>query len=403
MKRKQAEEHRQAAGRKPWMSLVLIPALSLQQPVIAAEGDVLRAYVGIGVTHDDNILGTSNVAIAGGADKLSDTAIRTEVGVMLDKTISRQRITADINLDHTAFNRFDNLDYDGRDISANWNWHLGEHLEGNLGASHVRALTSVQDSLTAAGVPTQLPNVRTQDRQYADAAWRLHPSWRVVGGVSHYELEYAQSGPQVASRKVDDVEAGVDYLARSGSSVGVRVRHAEGEFPLSPLNDYSQDELKVRLEWKVTGKTDLLLLAGWVQRESDLAPANDFSGFNGRLNAVWRATGKSTVNASVWREVGALDDQTASYSLNRGLSLGTGWEITRKARLDAYYQHERRDYTPAGLTRKDRINYGNLQLTYHPIPKLRLMTSVYRTTQGSNVAVNDYRNTGVAIATRYEF
>ncbi len=403
MKHEQARKHRRVARRRQWLPLVLVPALSLQQPVMADEGDVFRPYVGVAVTHDDNILGTSNAAIAGGTAKLSDTATRTEIGLMFDKTISKQRITASINLDHTAYNRFDNLDYDGRDIRGNWNWHLGEHLEGNLGATHVRALTSVQDSLSAAGVPTQLPNVRTQDRQYADVSWRLHPSWRLVGGTSHYELEYAQSGPQVASRKVDDVEAGADFLARSGSSVGVRVRHAKGEFPISPLNDYSQDELKLRVDWKVTGKTDLLLLAGWVQRESDLAPASDFSGFNGRLNAVWRATGKSTVNASVWREVGALDDQTAAYSLNRGISLGAGWEITRKARLDAYYQHERRDYTPGGLAREDRINYGNLQLTYFPMRNLRLLASVYHTAQGSNVAVNDYRNTGVSIGTRYEF
>jgi exopolysaccharide biosynthesis operon protein EpsL len=389
--------------RKRLLPLILVPGMAFSGLASANEGDVVRAYVGLSMTHDDNILGTSNAAIAAGTPKLSDTAKRVEAGLIFDKTISQQRLTANINLDHTSFNRFGNLDYNGRDIQANWNWRIGNHLDGNVGATHVRTLTSVQDSVTVAGMPNQLPNVRTQNRQYFDAGWLLHPSWKLRGGVSHYELNYEQLGPQVSDRRVDAGELGVDYLARSGSTFGVQYVRADGTFPNSPLNDYTQDELKARVDWKLSGKTNLLFLAGWVQRDHDLAPANDYSGFNGRVNATWRATGKTTLNASVWREVGALDDQTASYSLNRGVNLSAGWEITRQVRLDGILQHERRDYTPANLARKDRVNYSALQLSYFPIPKLKLMTSVYRTDQSSNVAANDYRNQGVSIGTRYEF
>lgn len=400
---KQSSVRLPVVRRQHLLPLIFVPGMVLSLPALAEEGDVVRAYVGLSMTHDDNILGTSNAAIAAGSPKLSDTARRVEAGLIFDKTISQQRLSASVNLDHTSFNRFGNLDYNGRDIQGNWNWRIGSKLEGNLGATHLRTLTSVQDSVSVSGLPTQLPNVRTQDRQYFDASWLLQPSWRLRGGASHYELDYEQIGPQVANRTVDDGEIGIDYLARSGSSIGLQYRHAEGEFQNSPLNDYSQDEMKARVDWKLTGKTDLLFLAGWVQRDNERAPANDFSGFNGRINATWRATGKSTVNASVWREVGALDDQTASYSLNRGISLGAGWEITQQVRLDGIFQHERRDYTPANLARNDRINYGALQLSYYPIRKLRLQTSVYRTVQNSDVAANAYRNLGVSIGTRYEF
>ncbi len=248
-----------------------------------------------------------------------------------------------------------------------------------------------------------MPNVRTLERQYFDAAWRLHPSWRLRGGVSHFKLDYEQPGPQVSGRTVNDGEFGVDYLARSGSSIGLQYRRAEGDFPFSPPNNYSQDELKARVDWKLTGKTDLLFLGGWVQRDHDLSPASDFSGFNGRVNATWRATGKTTINASLWREIGALDDLTAAYSLNRGIGLGAGWEITRQTRLDAYYQHEKRDYTPGNLARKDSIDYASLQLTYYPIRNLRLQASVYHTDQDSNIAGSAYRNLGASLGTRYEF
>ncbi|QAU34436.1 XrtB/PEP-CTERM-associated polysaccharide biosynthesis outer membrane protein EpsL [Janthinobacterium sp. 17J80-10] len=397
-----------ALRRQYLLPLLVIPGMVFStaaqaQSAVNEEGEVVRAYVGLSLTHDDNILGTSNAAIAAGTPKLSDTARRVEAGLIFDKTISQQRLTASLNLDRTSFNRFGNLDYNGRDVRANWNWHVGSQFEGNLGLTHVKALTSVQDSLQATGLPSQLPNVRTQDRQYFDASWRLHPSWRLRGGVSHYELDYDQAAQQVGNRSVKDGEVGIDYLARSGSSAGLQYRHAEGDFAQSPLNDYSQDELKARVDWKVTGKTDLLFLAGWVRRENDLAPANDFSGFNGRVNATWRATGKTTVSASLWREIGALDDQIASYSLNRGISLGAGWEITRQIRLDGYLQHERRDYTPANLARNDRVNYSSLQLSYYPIRKLRIQTGVYRTVLNSDVAAIPYRNLGVSLGTRYEF
>jgi exopolysaccharide biosynthesis operon protein EpsL len=395
---------KKSSARRRLLPFILVPGIALSGLAQAAEGDVLRGYVGLSMTHDDNILGTSNTAIASGTPKLSDTATRVEAGLIFDKTISQQRLTANVNLDHTSFNRFSELDYNGYNILANWNWHAGSHLEGNLGTTHVRSLTSVQDSVNiTGGVPNQLPNVRTENRQYFDGGWLLHPSWRLRGGLSHYELEYEQFGPNVANRRVNDGEVGVDYLVRSGSSVGVVYRRADGKFPSSPLNDYTQDEIKARVDWKLTGKTDILFLGGWVQRDVERAPANNFSGFNARLNTVWRATGKTTLNASLWREINAQDDQTASYSLNRGISLGAGWEITRQVRLDGIYQYEKRDYTPSNLNRKDNVNYAALQLSYYPIPKLKLMTSVYHTDQGSTVAANDYRNLGASIGTRYEF
>lgn len=391
--------------RRQWLLPLLLNSglVAYSTPALADEGDVLRPYVGFSMTHDDNILGISDAAIAAGTPKLSDTARRLEVGLLVDKTISQQRLTANINFDRTSFNRFENLDYNGRDILANWNWHVGSQFDGNLGVTHTRALTSVQESLGITGLPSRLPNVRTQDRQYLDGGWRFHPSWRVRGGISRYELDYDQPGFQTSNRTINDGEVGIDYLARSGSSVGLQVRHAEGDFPFSPNNNYGQDEFKAKVDWKLTGKTDLQFLAGWVNRDHDTAPAQDFSGFNGRMNAVWRATNKITVNAGVWREIGALDDLTTAFSLNNGVSIGAGWEMDAKLRLDAYYQHEKRDYTAANLARKDNLNYGSVMLTYFPIRNLRIQTSIYQTVQNSDPATLSYRNKGVSLGTRYEF
>lgn len=399
--------------RRCWGVPLLLGSSVLCTPALADEGDVLRPYVGISMFYDDNVLGITDDAIAAGtATRLSDTSRRVEAGLIIDKTISRQKLTANLNVNHTSYNRFDTLDYTGRDFQGNWNWRVGDHVDGNLGASYVRALTPFQDF--------HLPqlNMRTQKREYVDGGWLFHPSWRVRGGVSHYEIDYDLGAQQVNNRSVDDAQIGIDYLARSGSSIGLQYNHSKADFPnLQTLgggllvdNNYDQNELKAKVDWKYSGKTDLQFLGGWVRRHYDTATERDFSGFNARAVAVWRATGKTTATLTLWREIGSVDDLTAAYSLNRGASLGLNWDISYKTKFDAFLQREGRDYTvsatgPASpyFGRKDYFNTASVRLTWLATRNFRIQLSVYRTIQDSNVAFVAYRNTGATLTTRLEF
>lgn len=391
--------------RRRWLVAALINGgVAVCAPVHADEGDVLRPYVGLAFTHEDNITGVTNDAAAGGTPRVSDTVRRLDAGVIFDKMVGRQHLTAEANLSRNEFQDNGNLDYTGRDVRANWRWRVGDHIDGDLGASYSRALSSLQEFFDPAlNLRAQLPTIRTQDRQYLNAAWQFHPSARVRGGVSRYALDYDNAAQQAGNRRVNEAVLGMDYLARSGSTAGLEVRHAEGDFPFSPGTNYEQQEINARVEWKITGKTDLQFVAGWVERDNDAPALRDYSGFNGRVGAVWRATGKTTVNAVAWRDIAARDDLTATFSVNKGVSVGVGWEVTAKSRVDGYVLREERDYSAAGAAREDTVGNASLTLTYYPLRNLRLQATVFHTDVDSSAPFVAYRNKGMTLGTRLEF
>jgi exopolysaccharide biosynthesis operon protein EpsL len=374
--------------------------------------DVLRPFVGISVTHDDNFLGVTDDAIAlpaidpRHADKASNITRRVDAGVAVDKTVGLQRFTANVDLYRMNYNSFGNLDHDGRDIAADWNWHVGPHVDGHVGLTDSRDLAPFTEFHTAD------QNMRNQDRQYVDAGWQFHPSWKVYGGLSHYRLSYdvapttapaIQAALKGSERTVNDGDLGLDFVAKSGSSVGLQYRHAKGSLS-SAANSYTQDEFKGKVDWKYSVKTELQFLGGYTRWRTD--GLGDFQGFNARATAYWSATRKLTFNAALWREVSAVDELFAAFALVNGESLGVNWDLLEKVKLGFDYQHQNRDYTISGATlagRQDTYNYGAFTLTYLPTLHWKILASIYRTKLGSNVPFTGYSNTGASLGTRYEF
>jgi exopolysaccharide biosynthesis operon protein EpsL len=383
-------------------------------PAFAASGapapseDVLRPYVGYGFAYDDNALGQAN-----GVDgKQSDTSHHAEAGLIFNKRVSQQVLSAKLNFSRVKYSKLGQLDHNAKDLLANWNWHAGSHLDGNVGASYLEALTPYASSIDSQR------NLRTQRREFADGGWRLHPSWRVRAGVSREKVNYDLDAQKAADRNEKTGELGLDYLAAAGNTVGVQLRHTRGDLPNPQLigaqlvdNSFDQNEIKAKVNWIVTGKTQLQFLGGFVRRKHDVEPARDYSGFNARVIGNWQPTGKIGVTLSGWREIGALDDLTASYTLNQGLSAGAGWELSSKLKLDAVLKHETSDFSGAApfaavspdRDRKDTFLTASVKLTYRPIDRLQLGVLAYRKNRNSNLDGNSSTNNGVMLSSRYEF
>lgn len=380
------------------IAFVCCSLLATSTIAYAGDGDVFTPYVGYGVFQNDNLLRAPD-----GGNRVSDTWQRTTFGVRVDKTISRQRLTADVSINDTKYDQFDQFDNDGRKIGANWNWVVGNHFSGNVGTRFSEELTPFEDTFAS--------SVRTQRHTFIDGGWRFHPSWRVKAAYSRDALDY-ENIPS-AELQLDTSEIGIDYLARSQNRAGLLLRHSVGDYPNAPVGiagNYTQDEIKANVLWQLTGKTGLEFLGGWAQRHYDNSAARDFSGPDARLTVNWAATGKTSFQLATWRELGSSSDLSANYSRNTGVSLGANWQATSKLGVDAAFSSEERDYN--GITflpgvppsdRSDRYRKDAIGVSYFPLRQWRIRVSVYRQQLDSNVTQKTYSANGIQLTTRYEF
>lgn len=391
------------AGECALVPLLFVAGALVCVPARAVEGDTFTPYATYGVNYDANLLRQPDYVRDSGTP-VSDRWTRAAVGVRMDKEIGRQKLTADLSANHSEYERFNQFNNDGQELKANWNWVLGNQFSGNVGTSYSKALTPFEDFRSLE------PNMRVQQKNYVDASWRLHPSWQINTGFSRYDLRYELESQQPAERTLNVADIGIDYLASSGNKVGIVFRHTEGEYTYAPINEYSQNEVKAKVDWQVTGKTFIQFLGGVAKREYVTNPQRDSSVPSARLTAYWQATAKTAVSLGLWREIGATDDLSANYASNRGVSLASTWDATSKIRVDALLTSEKRDYNGvsviqglAPLDRSDDYRNAVLGVTYKPTRHLGIRASVYRTQLDSNITSATYRTDGVKLSTRYEF
>lgn len=385
--------------------------------VAAQPGDVFTPYIEYSSNHYDNLLRLQDEAVAlarFGSTNLSDTYTTAVGGMRFDQTWGRQHVTADLSENNNRYDHFSQYDYVGKDGRANWNWVLGNHLQGNLASTYSQSLVPFTDNIV---VVQNVRNIRTQRTNSADVAWLIHPSWRLRTAYARYDLVYSSDEQGASDQRSDTAELGLSYLARSGSNIGLVFRNIRGSYDALQIigdqsynNNYVQKEFKVSVNWMVSGKSRLQFLGGPVQRKREYFTSRDYSGFNARLTATTQSTGKLSLNASLWRELGALDDLDANYALTDGVSFAPGLLISSKFYLDGTATYQRLDYSGAqvieGLTpssRRDTYQRTALDLIYRAGPSLSLTTTVSREVRDSNLTNFSYRANGVSLRLRYEY
>jgi exopolysaccharide biosynthesis operon protein EpsL len=356
----------------------------------AGPDDGLHVYGGIGWAHDDNLLRIPDNAPAFDNTR-ADSWTQAEAGLLFDKMYSRQRIAATAKLSKVKFDHFKQLDYDGKDLQATWYWQLGNHLEGKLGTTYTQVLAPYTD------FRSDQRNLRQQRRNFVDGGWRFHPSWRVRGGASSDKYTYDLPSQRFNNRTEDTTELEGDYLPKSGSTVGLVLRRIKGKYPFrrpvgeALLNDdFTQDELKARVEWLASGSTTVRALAGYARRDQPSFGGRT-SGFNGRVDAIYTPVGKVSYNAALWRDFAPIESTIVSYTQNNGGSVGATWDATAKVKVDANAIYERRAYNPRATfvgsgDLRDSIRSASVRAVWSVRPKLQLSAGyVHQSRSGSLV------------------
>ncbi|WP_426208230.1 XrtB/PEP-CTERM-associated polysaccharide biosynthesis outer membrane protein EpsL [Massilia sp. TWP1-3-3] len=330
-----------------------------------------------GAFHDDNLFRIPGDRPAFDNQR-SDWARYLIGGLLFDKAYGRQKVYLQGKVSSVKFDHFKQIDYNGKDMLGLLDWQLGNRLEGSLGASYAETLAPYTD------IRTRERNLREHRRGHADGAWRMHPQWRLRVAAARDKYSYQIPIQQVNDRTEDALEAGLDFTPRSGSTAGVVVRRVKGRYPnprsISGMlvnDDFTQDELKAKVHWNVTGASSVNVLAGYARRRHELLGQRDAKGFNGRVTASLNPRQKLRLNAAAWREFAAVESDLVSYSLNRGASAGASWDASAKVRVDASLSSERRRYQGGFLSAlqgqaRDRLRNAALGVTWSPRSTLQL-------------------------------
>jgi len=371
--------------------------------------DTIHPIVAVGYTYDDNLLRLSDNFATG--EQRSDRITSTQAGVLFDRQISRQRLSGRAKVSRVTFDHFSQLDYNGKDFAADWAWQLGNHLSGNIGGTYVETLTSFTD------FHTDERNVRTQTSRYGNAAWRFHPSWQVRGSFIRSKSEYELLVQRGNNRTEDVSEAGIDFLAASGSKFGIVARRLEGTYDTPRVfngqrldDDYVQDELKANVYWLASRVTQVQLLAGYAKRKHDRFTARDSSGPNGRVTVNWAPLGKVRFTAGAWREFSPVESTFITNSLNTGGSVGATWDISAKLQASASARRDKRKFdvsSAAVLTgdSDDKIHADTVSLTWSPLRSVQVSASAFteKRTGSRLIGAGDYRAKGASINASLQF
>ena len=379
-------------------------------PAGAGPNDALHVYGGVAYGHDDNLLRIPDGQPAFDNTR-GDSWWTREGGLIFDKMYSRQRITLVAKLSKTNFDHFKQLDYDGKDLQANWAWQLGNHLEGKVGYSMQQVLAPYTDFSSTER------NLRRTRSSYAEGAWRFHSAWRVRTGFQRDKYTYEALSNRFNNRTEDATEVELDYLPRSGSTIGLVARRVKGKYPfprpIGPFtfNDsFTQDELKARVKWLASGSTTLDALVGYTRRDQASFGEGRTSGVAGKITATYQPRGKMTYKASVWRDFAPLESTVVSYTLNKGASLGAQWDATAKISVNADAIYERRNYSArrdfAGSDDlRDSVRTAALRATWHPRPMIQLQAGVAHQERSGSVVLGtgSFKSNSVTLTANAQF
>lgn len=376
-------------------------------------GNLFRPYVSYSMTVDDNMLrirDQTNAQALFGTNNLFDISHRFLGGAMIEKQISRQQLRFNGSWSHNRFEKFSQINNNAISLTGNWRWFLGNRLEGNMGANFDK---SQSPFLFQPGIK----NLRTQHREYFDFAWRYHPSWRIGGGYTHFNFETSNLRLRFQNRRENQFEFNWDYLPSSASSIGLQYRHIRGTFTspiltpdgISTENNYTQNEVRARIDWKLTGKSRAVFSGGWVERQNPSFPTSNFNGINARLNYFWKPTGKVDITLTGWRETQPVQNLNANFSLNTGGSASATWQLSSKIRVNSDFSYSSQTFSffSVFLNRTNQFRNTNkilnasLGLTYMPFHNTEINATAYHNSLSTNSPLGGFSANGGMLSLRY--
>ena len=407
-----------ATGLRLWAiaeNFVLLMVLMMISTTANADpDDFFSPYVSGSYNYDSNFFRLQNdqaaIAILGTSNTAESYSVLT-AGANVNWHVSRQLIKARAELSRTRFNKYKVLDFDGHDTLLQWDWLLGSAASGDVGISEKTAQGSFIN------IQQPINNLITLKRAFFHGGIELGAPWKVKFGVEKNESSNSLASQKTLDSTVNTYKAGLQYQTSKGSLFELASQLSDGLYPnrqivgLAPVdNGYKQWDNGVLATWKPTGKTKLQGRLNYTQRRYVDVPQRNYSGITGLLSINWQVTEKTGLGLVVYRDIGVVENTTASYSVNRGVALSASWNATAKVALNLSVAQSRIAYTgdpgfvlSTAPAREDKLSTLQAGVNYAVQRNTSLGMTFQRGVNQSNLALSSYNFNSVMFNLRSAF
>jgi exopolysaccharide biosynthesis operon protein EpsL len=404
---------------------ILTACAALPTQALALWEDSVTPFVEEKATRDSNVFRLSsapNPANPPDSPSGGDTYTTTSVGLNLDLPVSRQRFQLGYARIYSRYDRFTQLDLNGYDGKALWQWQVGNDASGQLSYAQNLALASF------ANIGGTTPDPLTTRQALFNGTYMVTPSWRAQAGAGGFQQRNGDPARQSIDIDIVSGDASLSYATPANTSIGLGVRAEKGRYPSRDFipadpqtgvgsafdNAYRQYGVDLVADWTATGLSHLSARVGRVSRRNEHLPQRDFYGTAVRVQHDWTPTGKLTINTTVVQDINPYDDIRASYVYVRGVSFRPTLSVTGKIDVSGIFEYSRRQYfgdpnldpnpPPSGAVgRTDRVRSATATLSYHPLRTLALQMSAQRESRSSTIPFGDYEATILGISARLSF
>ena len=375
---------------------------------IASPDDTVKPYVAFNMLYDSNFLRVSDnspVSFTGGKSDKSDFIKQIAAGFDMDWIISRQHIIIKANANQNWFQNFTSLDYTGWNTQAQWNWQMGNDLNGEIGYANVQSLGSF-DYLNRL-----VPNQQNEQRYFANADYLFHPNGKIKFGIFRTEYQFDDKSRKFSNNIEDNVELNLQYISPTGSILGLRLLATDGQFPQRQLtvidaqdNAYTRMNYAMTWDWHASIKTRTDGSFGYTQQNYEHFSVRDFDGITARVNLEWKASEKTLLELSARREITLYNDLFTNFLLAQGFWFNFTWQSSPKIALKLPMSYQQQQF-PGNVgtnvggfeQRKDDVGSIGFNLMYYPFENISIGTVLNYEKRDSNFAFRSYETQSAGV------
>jgi hypothetical protein len=326
----------------------------------AIGGDDLRARVGYSLLFDSNLFRLPEDTIVPGVTSRSEMVRALSGGFDFDRSWSAQQFRASVGLRDNRYTEYPGLDGLDYSVALGWTLFNGDRNSLAVDASRSRATLGFAD----VRIPGR-PVVDTSSLAVRGAL-EIVPRWSALAAAGVTSTENAPASRTVLDYRLTFVEAGARHDWMTGSTFDFVWRRSFAEFPNSVAglafdNGYDQDDVGVRMTWRISEATTLSGRAGLQHRSYRDPRRESFTGPGVSLTADWRPRGGLAISSTLRSELSTAAEISATYAQLNGLSTAATWAATGKTSVRAGIDLLRRDFRGdavsglVGATRRDDI------------------------------------------------